>query len=61
VCTGGKDGFVKLWDDEFECLHEHDVAKLESSFGPSVRSLAWNHGDGSLLVRGVAWVVCVRS
>ena len=50
VCTGGKDGFVKLWDQEFECTHDHDIAGLESSFNPSVRSLVWNHLDGSILV-----------
>ena len=50
LCTGGKDGKVKLWSTNLDCKAEFDVNALGTSFSPRVRSVCWDPAENKILV-----------
>ncbi|KAH8097209.1 hypothetical protein JL720_91 [Aureococcus anophagefferens] len=49
LCTGGKDGLVKLWTMQLEMKLEVDLTLL-GSLAPSARSVEWDNERGRILV-----------
>ena len=49
ICTGGKDGHVKLFNEDLECSKTFDVGALGTSVKSSVRSVEWDPEDRTLL------------
>jgi WD40 repeat protein len=49
VASGGRDGLVRLWSEEFEPLVEMDMASY-GSVDSAVRGVDWDVGRGRLLV-----------
>jgi microtubule-associated protein-like 6 len=49
LCSGGKDGMVRLWTTSLECTVEVDMAVL-GAFNPCVRSVCWNPDSNKILI-----------
>ncbi|OQR90411.1 microtubule-associated protein [Thraustotheca clavata] len=45
VCSGGRDGFIKIWTSELECLNQFNVCNQQP-----IRSILWNTEKQTLLV-----------
>ena len=47
LCTGGKDGAVKLWNKHLEIMHEFSMSSLQSPpTNPHIRSVCWDQKNG---------------
>lgn len=49
LCTGGKDGFVKLWSKDLECTAEFNMAD-NSPFDVRIRAVDWRTERNTILV-----------
>jgi microtubule-associated protein-like 6 len=49
LCSGGKDGMVRLWTTSLECTVEVDMSVL-GAFNPCVRSVCWNPEMNKILI-----------
>ncbi|OQR86640.1 microtubule-associated protein [Achlya hypogyna] len=45
VCSGGRDGFIKIWTSELECLNQFNVCNQQP-----IRSILWHTEKQTLLV-----------
>jgi microtubule-associated protein-like 6 len=50
LCSGGKDGKVKLWSSDLEPAAEFDISSLGSCFKPKVRSVCLSSDFSKILV-----------
>jgi microtubule-associated protein-like 6 len=50
LCSGGKDGKIKLWSSDLECTAEFDIATLGTSYKPRVRSVCMSPDCSKILV-----------
>jgi len=49
ICTGGKDGTIKLFNPDLECSKTFDVGALGTSVKASIRSVLWDPENRTIL------------
>lgn len=52
LATGGKDGIIRLWNTEIECVKEIRVDAIFPAISTRVRSVNFNRSDPSILLVG---------
>jgi WD40 repeat protein len=51
LVSGGKDGMIRIWNTNYDCLKEIQLESILSYRSPRIRSVCFN-GDGTLLLVG---------
>lgn len=51
LATGGRDGVIRIWNSNHECIKEYSIDSIITSFNPKVRSVCFS-SDGTRIMIG---------